>query len=1005
LGKCYWGRILKKASFVFLSIVLVFWVFSSEIAVNVVAGGSGDWPYSGSGDWVINQFTHVYDEEITLNGNLIVNSTLVLENVTIFVNSTSSTNYRIEVTEWGNLTLINSTIKAYNTAYRYHIEIDSGVFYSYGSIIMHTGYVYGQKSGIWVTSQNFKLYNSTVVNSYFGIYVNPGSVIDIENSAIYANYTSSNEGMHIQGSNIRVFIKNSRIESQHYGIRGYHASNIILENSYVYGASKGVYLTNFENFTARNSIIKGITIYGIQADNVANVFLENVNVSCSNNEAVWLNNVTNLTFIKGMANGGTYGLHINNSIQIHLHNMKVSSGNSHGILIDGGSKDINIEYVFIAPKYDSIKIVNSENITARGNDGTTGSYVFYIENSSNIIIEDNNGTTDYFTYVANSENITFENNLGYSFKTSYYIKESNNIIIRNNTIISDKFGIYMFNNSNFEISDNEFYTYLGNVTYLYADNITNISILNNIVFGSGTAFSMSRVTNLLFRNNSITVTIYGLEIFNICNNVSIENNTIVAEWTLKLVTVKVGNVNNNKFFSTGISVEIRNSTLLEFSNNIIQSEENHGLYVVSNSTNNVFHNNTFAYSALYGAYLTDDTSGNLFYYNFFIENNQNRTQAVDVSGLNYWNITGVGNYYCDYSGIDFDGDGIGDFPYIIGYSLDYYPIVIDDDGDGLNDFSEIIKFKTSAVRNDTDGDGLLDGFELFYSYTDPNNNDTDNDGLPDGWEYFHGFDPKNSTDAGLDFDNDGLSNLYEYLNGTDPWNSDTDSDGMDDYFEVIHRLNPLHNDADLDPDNDGLTNLEEYTIGTNPLDSDSDDDGMPDGWEHDNNLDPTTNDASLDPDSDNLSNYDEYTHGTDPHNNDTDSDNIPDGWEVENGLDPLTNDSMSDIDNDGLTNYQEYSLSTNPAVNDTDGDGLSDGDEVNVYGTNPLSSDSDNDGLSDYTEVKKGTDPNDPDTDNDGITDSKDSLPTTNDYLIYSLIGFGVIAIAGLFVYFKKIRK
>jgi hypothetical protein len=46
--------------------------------------------------------------------------------------------------------------------------------------------------------------------------------------------------------------------------------------------------------------------------------------------------------------------------------------------------------------------------------------------------------------------------------------------------------------------------------------------------------------------------------------------------------------------------------------------------------------------------------------------------------------------------------------------------------------------------------------------------DADNDKMPDGWEIDHGFDPKSPADANLDFDQDGLSNMSEYLAGTDP---------------------------------------------------------------------------------------------------------------------------------------------------------------------------------------------------------------------------------------------
>ena len=46
--------------------------------------------------------------------------------------------------------------------------------------------------------------------------------------------------------------------------------------------------------------------------------------------------------------------------------------------------------------------------------------------------------------------------------------------------------------------------------------------------------------------------------------------------------------------------------------------------------------------------------------------------------------------------------------------------------------------------------------------------DSDGDGMPDEWETKHNLDPKNPTDGALDSDDDGYTNVEEYLNGTNP---------------------------------------------------------------------------------------------------------------------------------------------------------------------------------------------------------------------------------------------
>jgi hypothetical protein len=68
--------------------------------------------------------------------------------------------------------------------------------------------------------------------------------------------------------------------------------------------------------------------------------------------------------------------------------------------------------------------------------------------------------------------------------------------------------------------------------------------------------------------------------------------------------------------------------------------------------------------------------------------------------------------------------------------------------------------------------------------------DSDCDGMPDAWELAHGLNPYDPSDANLDPDGDGLTNLEEYRHRTDPHNPDTDGDGIPDGVEVRAGLDP-----------------------------------------------------------------------------------------------------------------------------------------------------------------------------------------------------------------------
>ena len=68
-----------------------------------------------------------------------------------------------------------------------------------------------------------------------------------------------------------------------------------------------------------------------------------------------------------------------------------------------------------------------------------------------------------------------------------------------------------------------------------------------------------------------------------------------------------------------------------------------------------------------------------------------------------------------------------------------------------------------AVRSTTNG-----GIGGTGVYTRPANYDTDGDGMPDAWEISVGLNPAVADNNG-DYDNDGYTNLEEYLNELAEW--------------------------------------------------------------------------------------------------------------------------------------------------------------------------------------------------------------------------------------------
>lgn len=137
-----------------------------------------------------------------------------------------------------------------------------------------------------------------------------------------------------------------------------------------------------------------------------------------------------------------------------------------------------------------------------------------------------------------------------------------------------------------------------------------------------------------------------------------------------------------------------------------------------------------------------------------------------------------------------------------------------------SDYTLYAQWVDMTDTTDTDGDGLIDSLEVYFG-TNKDKQDTDDDGLTDYQELnLFGYDPTSSDtdkngviDSEEDFDQDGLTNIYEIQNGLDPTSKDSDFDMISDWDEInTYGTNPLNSDTDGDGVSDGI----EIECGTDP---------------------------------------------------------------------------------------------------------------------------------------------------------------------------------------------
>jgi hypothetical protein len=323
---------------------------------------------------------------------------------------------------------------------------------------------------------------------------------------------------------------------------------------------------------------------------------------------------------------------------------------------------------------------------------------------------------------------------------------------------------------------------------------------------------------------------------------------------------------------------------------------------------------------------------------------------------------------------------------------------------GSNLFAMLLKSRingSSVLLRYTPASDCYTSGEPFAVINADNAADYDEDGLTNIWEMQNDLDPT-MDDRYVDKDGDGVQNYLEYQWGTNANNPDTDGDDLTDgqeayLFNSVYQ--PQYADTDCAPPPYATSNCGQHI---NDGDEDYDGDGMPNLWEIQNGLDPTVDDRYAD----------------------DDEDGMPNLWELQNGLDPMVNDRYLDKDGDGVQNYLEHQWGTNANNPDTDGDGLTDGQEAYLFnsvyqpqyadtdcapppyatsncgqhindgdedydgdgmpnlweiqnGLDPTVNDryanKDEDGVQNYLEYQWGTNANNPDTDGDGLTDGQEA--------------------------------
>ncbi len=222
----------------------------------------------------------------------------------------------------------------------------------------------------------------------------------------------------------------------------------------------------------------------------------------------------------------------------------------------------------------------------------------------------------------------------------------------------------------------------GNCIYISDSNvyfeIENCTCIANGIISAG--IRLNNVNNSkLLRNNCSFAGHTGIWLEDCHKNIISENLASENYYNGILIRYSEHNtISDNKFVKNhydGIYIFRENKENLVIRNNVSYNDE-YGIIIEEDSLNNTISDNIIQNNTQIGLDITTTANGNLVLGNCFINNGMN---ARDNGQFNRWDNGRYGNFWDDYTGLDDDGNNIGDDPHSISGTAgtqDNFPVMV-----------------------------------------------------------------------------------------------------------------------------------------------------------------------------------------------------------------------------------------------------------------------------------------------------------------------------------------